>query len=97
MPMWMVWMIWGVFLAVIFGLITDAVSETKGYAKTWFFYGLLTGPIALLVLLLRPDPEGQVSYINESTKPPETWRCPLCGTDNPAAHTWCSSCGNSRD
>jgi hypothetical protein len=56
--MWMVWMIWGVFLAVIFGLITDAVSETKGYAKTWFFYGLLTGPIALLVLLLRPDPEG---------------------------------------
>ncbi len=97
MQMWMIWMIWGAFLAVIFGLIVNAVSECKGYAKGWFFYGLFFGPIALIVLLTRPDPEGQVSYINQDTRPPETWHCPLCGTDNPAAHTWCGNCGKSRD
>ena len=64
MQMWMVWLIWGVFLMVIFGLIANAVSECKGYAKSWFYAGLFLGPIAILILLSRPDPEGQVRYID---------------------------------
>ena len=60
MQMWMVWMIWIVFLAVMFGLLADAVSECKGYAKSWFYAGLFLGPIALLILLRKKDPEGQV-------------------------------------
>ena len=64
MQMWMVWMIWIVFIQVIFGLLADALSECKGYARSWFYIGLLLGPVAILILLTRPDPEGQVEYID---------------------------------
>ena len=97
MQMWMLWMIWIAFLMVIFGMLADALSVCKGYAKSWIMAGLFLGPIALIILIVRPDPKGQVSYINQETKPPETWTCPVCGTENPASHSWCGDCGNSRD
>ena len=64
MQMWMVWLLWGAFIAIVFGLLTDVVSGCKGYAKSWFFPGLFLGPIALVILLLKEDPEGQVRYID---------------------------------
>ncbi len=64
MQMWMVWLIWGAFLMVLFGLIADAVSVSKGYARSWFYAGLFLGPFAILILLLRPDPRDQVRYID---------------------------------
>lgn len=64
MQMWMVWMIWIVFLAVMFGIIADAISECKGFARSWFYAGLFLGPVAILILLRKPDPEGQVQYVD---------------------------------
>ena len=64
MQMWMVWMIWIVFTEVFFGLLADAISECRGYAKSWFYPGLFLGPIAILILLTKPDPEGQIRYID---------------------------------
>ena len=82
MQMWMVWMIWIVFLAVMFGLLADAVSECKGYAKSWFYAGLFLGPIALLILLRKKDPEGQVQYVdtrNAMPQEPRLMRDPATG------------------
>lgn len=82
MPMWMVWMIWIVFLQVFFALLADAVSECKGYAKSWFYPGLFLGPIAVLILLFRPDPEGQVYYVSDKAVPsagPRLMRDPNTG------------------
>ena len=93
MQMWMIWMFWGVFLAVMFGLITDAVSESKGYAKSWFYAGLFLGPIGLLILLLRPDPSGQVRYVENRpeviarSRVAETSKGPMPGSGTQDAGT----------
>ncbi len=90
MQMWMVWMIWIVFLAVMFGLLADAVSECKGYAKSWFYAGLFLGPIALLILLRKKDPEGQVQYVdtrNAMPQEPRLMRDPATGMMVPSMVT----------
>ena len=82
MQMWMIWMIWIVFLAVMFGIIADAISECKGFARSWFYKGLFLGPVAILILLRKPDPEGQVQYVDPKeavSRGPSLMRDPRTG------------------
>ena len=91
----MVYIIGGLVSAVVFGLISRYIAQSKGY-EGGFFWGFFLGIIGLLVVGFRPDISGKSGNPGTGAVPKGMWACAECGASNPESAKFCGKCGQPR-
>lgn len=90
--------------AVIFGLISKHIANSKGY-EGGFAWGFWLGVIGLLVVGFRPtlttysSSSTQSEYwknVSAAKSTPDDWTC-VCGQSNAHSLSYCTKCRRSRD
>ena len=106
--MWYLYIIGGVVGCFIWGFVTKAVNENKGY-DGGFWLGFFLGLIGLIIVLCKPSYSSQysnyeyASLLSTAAKEENDrkllsnggWKCAKCGTVNPKTTGTCG-CGNTR-
>lgn len=83
-----------VVVCALFGVVTMVAAKSRGHSWTWFFAGLLLGPIGLIWVLVIPANEAAVASarINAGTLK----RCPHCAESIHPDAKVCKHCGKDQ-